>query len=178
VDGGTFKWEGDRLQCFPPWPIGLLIGAVLSAALWADSIPYALAQSPSGRLGALAVNAGVNDPEPAKRTVESASRDAQKAINACGDDVALQCVAVEICRCLAADRLGAEPGIAGRSAKPPRRMPVQASQAPPMPAMKSRPAGRFVIKIVRGDFERSVLSRFSVTKNLVFPSLHRRLTDV
>ena len=85
---------------------------------------------------------------------------------------------VEICRCLAADRLGAEPGIAGRSAKTPRRMPVQASQAPPMPAMKSRPAGRFVIKIVRGDFERSVLSRFSVTKNLVFPSLHRRLTDV
>jgi hypothetical protein len=99
VDGGAFKWKGERLQCFPPRPsIGLLIGAVLSATLWADSIPYALAQSPSGRSGALAVNAGVNDPEPAKRTVESASRDAQKAINACGDDVALQCVAAELSR--------------------------------------------------------------------------------
>jgi hypothetical protein len=125
MGGGAFKWEGDLLPCFPPRPsIGLLIGAVLLAAFCSESIPCALAQSPSGRSGTAAINAGVNDPWPAKRTVESASRDAQKAITACDDNVALQCVASELTRY--ADAL--------------REIALERSQEPPV-APQSRRAG-------------------------------------
>lgn len=86
------------MKRFPPRPSrGLVTGAVLVAALWANSIPPAAAQSPSGRPAA-ATDGVANDSGQTRPTVESAARDAQEAIKACGDDVALQCVAAELTR--------------------------------------------------------------------------------
>jgi hypothetical protein len=74
------------------------IVAVLLAALLANFTPSARAQSLSGRSGTATILTVPNDPWQPRPTVESVSRDAQKAINACDDNVAFQCVAIELAR--------------------------------------------------------------------------------
>jgi hypothetical protein len=68
--------------------------ALMTAIVSASVAPPASAQSAAGRSGAAA--AAASDSAPSKQTVESASRDAQRAIRACDDNVAVTCVADEL----------------------------------------------------------------------------------
>jgi hypothetical protein len=81
----------------------LLVRVALAAQLSGAFAPWALAQSPTGRAIAPKFSDGAGDDKgrPAP-TVESASREAQKAINACDDNTAILCVADALTRYAAA----------------------------------------------------------------------------
>lgn len=78
-----------------PPPAGLIIVAGLLSVF--GTLSSVSAQSVFGRSGAPAAGAAISGVQaPAKPTIESVSRDAQRAIRACDDSVALSCVANEL----------------------------------------------------------------------------------
>jgi hypothetical protein len=86
--------NGLRRSWHLPPPIGLAVALALSAA--AVGPISASAQSLLGRSASPTAGSAAAGAAPGRRTVESVSRDAQRAIRACDDSAALTCVANEL----------------------------------------------------------------------------------
>jgi len=83
-------WSDDLQRAPRLRPTALFLGAILSGVSF---FPVS-AQPPLNRSPAATANPQFpGDAEQARPTVESVSREAQEAIKACDDNVALQCVA-------------------------------------------------------------------------------------